>query len=225
MSILIALEGLDGCGKSTLSEALTAQLSQDPTIYPWVYNTKEPGSMWTGIGPEIRKLVLTTPEFQPVERELLFYVDASLHRRFIENQGQAVIVSDRGVWSHLAYLRGYLKSGQLNYEHYQLCKKFIDVLCAKPDCVIYMRGDLELMKERTASRNKDAIEANNDKFFSAVLETYEDLVTDRTYQGLPLLVLDSRDNLESHIVKVTNYLKEVFNAEELRQGNRELCRI
>jgi thymidylate kinase len=112
MSLVIAIEGLDGTGKTTLAEHLEIALRQDSAIYPWIYLSKEPGSMWTGIGPDIRKMVLETPEFTPLERELLFYTDASLHSRFIASQGQAVIISDRSLWSHQAYLRGYLKTSK-----------------------------------------------------------------------------------------------------------------
>lgn len=223
MSILIAIEGLDGTGKSTLVEGLVKELSQDPAFYPWVYATKEPGSMWTGTGPEIRKMVLETPNFQPLERELLFYVDASIHTRFIQNQRQAIIVSDRGLWSHLAYLRGYLKTKQIDWHDYELCKNVLTRVCHEPDCVVYLDGDLDLMKQRLAGKAKDAIESNNDEYFSVVKETYEDLVTDREWSGKPMLTLSASDSTDINIRKVVEYLKGVFDHEQLKHGDREIC--
>lgn len=221
MSLLISIEGLDGVGKSTLASELVNKLSTDNEIAPWVYLSKEPGSKWTGIGPEIRKMVLETPEFKPIERELLFYVDASIHARFVDNQRDALIVSDRGLWSHLAYLRGYLKTKQIDHEDYSLCRKLIDRACRKPDAVIYLRGDLALMEARLAGKEKDVIEQNGKAFYEAVFETYEDLSNNAC---LPLLTLDATASIGQNIIKVVSWLKnEAFTREELKQGNREVC--
>jgi dTMP kinase len=223
MSLLIAIEGLDGAGKSTLAEKLVEAMKADPAFFPWIYLSKEPGSVWTGIGPEIRKMVLETPEFRAIERELLFYVDASLHARFIENQGNAIVVSDRGLWSHLAYLRGYLKTKQIDHDEYSLCKKLIARTSAKPDCVIYLKSDLGLMKERLAGKKADAIESQPVEFFQAVQETYNDLEAEAQWRGDSMLTLDARGAIDNNIMQVVDYLKGVFHEKQLREGNREVC--
>lgn len=219
MSFLITLEGIDGAGKSTLAKELAAAIEADPAFSDWVYLTKEPGSKWIPKGQDIRKLALETPDFKPFERELLFYVDASMHTRFINNQGDSVVVSDRGLWSHLAYLRGYLKIKEIDYETYALCKKVIDKVCKEPDCVVYFRGDLELMRERLAGKSKDIIESNGEAFYEAVLETYEDLVTQREWDGKGCVVLDPRLPTGQNTMKVLTYLKEVYDANQLRSEN------
>lgn len=223
MALLIAVEGHDGCGKTSLVTKLVEALAKDPAFYPWVYGTKEPGSMWAAPCQDIRKMVLETPDFRPFERELLFYVDASLHKRFIESQKNAIIISDRGLWSHYAYLRGYLKTKQIDWDDYSLCKEVIGKVCAEPDCVVYLKGDLSLMKERLAGKEKDAIEKNGEAFFSAVLETYEDLVAEREWEGKPHLTLSAVDNIDNNVTKVIDYLKEVFSYDQLSQGSREVC--
>ncbi len=220
MSLVISIEGLDGVGKSTLVKNLALAMKADNSFYPWVYESKEPGSMWTPKGKDLRDLVLNTPDFRPLERELLFYVDASMHRRFIENQGEAIVLSDRGQWSHLAYLRGYLKTKQIDWDDYQLCKQLIMRTCRAPDCVIYLRGSLELMAERLKDKKKDVIESNDNSFYEAVLETYEDLVVKREYEGFPLLSIDATDSFDNVVKSVVNYLKEVFDHEDLKAGNR-----
>lgn len=216
MSILVALEGLDGCGKSTLAAEVAKAIEKDPAFYPWVYLTKEPGSKWTSKGPDIRKLVLETPDFKPIERELLFYVDASIHARFIQNQGNAIFVSDRGLWSHLAYLRGYLKNGDINWDVYTLCKKLIEQVCIVPDVIVYLDADLDLMSERLVGKTKDAIESNGTQFFSAVLETYRDLAK----HSPNTIVLNARATVCENTMKVVEYLKEVFDEKELSEGNK-----
>src|SRR6185369_10790042 len=106
MSLLITIEGLDGTGKSTLASALTEAMALDGGFNRWLYQTKEPGlatklgkQEFNRPGIDIRTPVLNDRQLTPFERELMFYVDASQHRRFIENQGGAIVVSDRGLWS------------------------------------------------------------------------------------------------------------------------------
>jgi len=222
MSLLITVEGLDGTGKSTLVNELVKTVTNNPAFHPWVYATKEPGSPWAAT-QEIRELVLNRPDLKPIERELLFYADAAIHRRFIENQENAVIFSDRGMWSHLAYLRGYLKTGQIDHSVYDLCRKLIEQVCAKPDCVVYLRGDLDLMKKRLAGKPKDAIENNSETFFAYVLETYEDLVTHHLWKGERVVILDACHELDKLSKCAIEYIKGAFDAEQLKSGNTKLC--
>lgn len=220
--IHIVIEGLDGSGKSTLIKQLHETLLADTAFCRWIYATKEPGlavNAMAGIefnrpGPDIRSMVLTDETLSPFERELFFYVDASQHRRFIENQKDAIILSDRGLWSHLAYARACLKQGQLTYTEYALCQKVIDEVCPKPLKVIYLQGTLELMKERLAGKKKDLIEANGDKFFSTVLETYNDLSTHNSN----CLVLNAKNSTSYNVEVVIKWLKEEFSNEQLRTG-------
>jgi thymidylate kinase len=218
LSLLITLEGLDGTGKSTLASDLSAALKADPLFTDEILLTKEPGSKFVPNGQDLRRLALETPDFRPFERELLFYVDASMHTNFINSQSDALFVSDRGLWSHLAYLRGYLKTRQIDYDTYSLCKQVIARVCAVPDCVIYFEGDLELMKERLAGKSKDVIENNGEEFYNYVLETYQDLRTNREWDGRPILVLDPRLPTSANTMNVVNYLKEVFHENQLRNG-------
>lgn len=223
MSILITVEGLDFMGKSTLVQSLINKMSDDGSFANWTYPSKEPGSRWSGkVAGQLREMVLQTPDLKPLERELLFYVDASLHKRFIDNQDNAIIISDRGLWSHMAYLRGYLKEGLIDHDVYSLCRSLISTVCAKPDCVVYLKGDLDLMKVRSFNKPKDAIERNSEGFFTAVLETYEDLVRDATWRKDKLLILEAINKSDENVDLVINYLKGAFTNEELRTGNREL---
>lgn len=223
MPVVISIEGIDGSGKTTLAKAMADEMSLDKTFNPEIYLTKEPGSLWVPAAADIRKLVLGNPTFTPFERELLFYADASAHKRFIDSRPNSIIISDRGKWSHLAYLRANLKTKQLDHTTYTLCKKIIDEVCASPDCVIYLDGGLDLMNERLAGKEKDAIEINGDAFFSSVLETYQDLLRDRKHEGLPCLSLDASKPTCLNMQYSINYLKEVFSHDELKKGNRSLC--
>lgn len=200
--MLIQLTGLDKMGKSTLAAALHAKI-------PGSILTKEPGSPHVPGNQDIRKIVLNDISLSPLERELLFYADASKHKRFIETfKHEDTVISDRGLWCHLAYLKGYLKTAQIDYETYNLLKRLaLSRVCARPDLIFYVRGSLELMKERQKIDNaqKDAIEKNSDVFYAAVHNTYEDLYQDpisvsETY------VLDALNPIDSNVKTMINLI-------------------
>lgn len=224
--ITIAFEGLDGTGKSTLVQSVKKALEAEPqTFYRWVYASKEPGSPWAHPASEIRSFVLESPEFNGFERELLFNVDANLHRRFIENQGRAIVLSDRGFWSHRAYLRARLKTKQMDYDQYSILNTLFQLTCFKADTVIYLEGDLDLMKERNQSKTKDMIEKEDDSYFRFVLETYHDLILERTYSGDRFLKLDARESVDVNTTKVVSYLKEAYKHAQLQAGCLEVSDI
>lgn len=222
MSLLITIEGLDGTGKSTLAAALTESMALDPSFTQWIYQTKEPGLTtvlnkisFNRSGMDIRSAVLNDKSLTPLERELMFYVDASQHRRFIENQQEAIIVSDRGLWSHFAYLRATLKTGQMDYRSYAVCRDVIELTCPLPDRVIYLKGDLQLMEERNRGKAKDVIESNGLEYFGHVLETYEDLA----FENEKCLVLNASNSTSQNVELVIKFLKEAFTNEQLRSGH------
>lgn len=220
MSLLFTIEGLDGTGKTTLAKELGLALSR---FSPWVYVTKEPGleTHSNGIkfnrpGVDFRTIALTNKSLTALERELLFYADASQHARFIENQGEALIVSDRGYWSHLAYARACLKTKQLNYDEYHICKDIIEMTSRKPNKVIYLRGSLALMKQRLVGKEKDVIESNSEDYFGYVLEHYEDLA----FENENCLILDACNSTSNNVEAVIKFINEQYTNEQLRSGSQ-----
>lgn len=209
--MLITLEGLDGTGKSTLAGELSSMFKN--TII-----TKEPGSPHTPLGKTLRQLGLENRTLSAFERELIFYVDASQHKSFIENHSEDLVISDRGYWSHLAYLYGCLKTKQLNYDEYAIAKRVINQICAMPDIVLYLKGDIDLMKERLKDKPKDVIEGFGPDYFAYVLATYDDLLIERNRQRLPTLVLNARDRVDNNIALCKAYIEDVIN-HELRLKN------
>jgi dTMP kinase len=225
--IHIVFEGLDGTGKSTLIKEVYQKLHSEGSFCKWIYQTKEPGLDTTfqpGVsnkrpGVDLREIVLNNKSLTPLEKELLFYVDASQHRRFIEAQDKAIVISDRGLWSHYAYLYGMMKTTRLNWEEYKLLKSLINLVCPKPDAVVYLKGDLALMSERLGGKEKDSIESLGEAFYENVENQYEDLAANP--QSL-LLTLNARNSIDNNMQTVVQWLKDNFSYEELITGCRQL---
>ncbi len=194
--MLIALEGIDGTGKSTLIRELGQKIK--------FLHTKEPGSLLVPSNHVLRELVLKDQGLSAFQRELLFAVDASSHAFEITNQCRhhKVIISDRGYWSHLAYLLGSFRTQLMDWEEYSLCKKIIERVCFKPQAVIYLQGDIALMKDRLKGE-KDSIEKLGDEFFSYVLAGYDDLLKEAE---IPTLVLNAKKSVTTNLNKAVDFI-------------------
>ena len=100
----IALEGIEGAGKSTIQESLELTLRNDGHE---VVAVREPGSTATGEG--IRMLLLDGDDMAPWTEALLFAAQrAQLVAEIIEpalSRG-AWVIGDRSVYSSLAYQGG-----------------------------------------------------------------------------------------------------------------------
>lgn len=96
----IAIEGIDGSGKTTLTKNVVEKLNQEgvKAVY-----TKEPTQ--GVIGELIRKILNFELNIPPISLQYLFCADRAVHQKPIENylnEGY-VVVSDRYFWSAVAY--------------------------------------------------------------------------------------------------------------------------
>ncbi len=104
--MFITFEGPDGCGKSTVSKAIFAQLEADGQPVRWV---REPGT--TEIGNQVREVLmkLGNTSMEPMTEFLLFSASrAQLVREVLRPAlaNHEIVLSDRYYDSSLAY-QGY----------------------------------------------------------------------------------------------------------------------
>jgi dTMP kinase len=95
--VLITLEGIDGCGKSTLFTSLQNSLSDTGTVF-----TREPGATW--IGAQVRRAI--AEEVDPITEALLFTADHAAHIESVIRPSLArgvPVISDRYTDSRYAY--------------------------------------------------------------------------------------------------------------------------
>ena len=164
--LYIALEGLEGCGKSTHTKRLGEHL--DAVI------TREPGG--TRIGTLLRA-ILADPENSDLDRRteaLLMAADRAQHMAEVIkpalDRGQHV-VSDRSIYSTLAY-QGYGR--QLGTEALLSISTWAlnDRL---PDLVIYIDVPTDVLNARLAKRDLDRFEREGADFFARIAEGFREL--------------------------------------------------
>lgn len=100
---LIAIEGLDGSGKTTQAQLLSKKLKDSGIVS---FCTKEPTDEPTG--KMIRQVLSGELRMPPVALQYLFNADRAVHQeQFVENlkKGEYVI-TDRYFWSSVAYAIG-----------------------------------------------------------------------------------------------------------------------
>ncbi len=196
----IALEGLEGCGKSTHTKRLGEHLN--------AVITREPGG--TRIGSLLRAILADTENTDLDRRTeaLLMAADRAQHMAEIIqpalSRGQHV-VSDRSIYSTLAY-QGYGRQlgtdALLTISTWALNNRL-------PDMVIYIDVPTDILNERLAKRDLDRFEREGPEFFARIAQGFTEL---RNADPARWIVIDgtmSKDDVEADIrTKVLDRLGE-----------------
>ena len=168
----VALEGGDGCGKSTQSKALAERLTQFGYT---VRRTREPGGC--PIAEEIRKIVLAKEDGgMCAETEaLLFAAARAQHLKDVilpAVQNGEIVLCDRFVDSSLVY-QGMARGLGLDWVKEINRAAFRD---GAPDVTLYLRMDHEAaMARRLAVSQPDRIEQAGDSFHARTEAGFEAL--------------------------------------------------
>lgn len=169
--VLIAVEGIDGSGKSSLIKNLQPLFEKDHIP---VLVTKQPGG--TALGKEVRHMVQTQPiPISSKAEYLLFAADRAQHMQEVIEPAlkkKLLVISDRMGDSSLAY-QGYGRG--LEIEMLATINAWA-MNNRKPDLTIYVAIDLETACARLAQRGLQptAFEAHT-SFIKKVIDGYEKL--------------------------------------------------
>lgn len=183
---LVAIEGIDGAGKSTLARTLYITLTQKgiPTLL-----TKEPGG--TELGAYIRTMLVRQPSPIGSKAEyLLFAADRAQHfHEIIEpalKQGY-IIISDRLADSSLVY-QGYgrgLDIATLDHINKWTMDKIV------PDITIYIRLTFLQARQRLAERTElSPFEKAGQSFIEKIIHGFDVLYQNRSN----VLILNGADS-------------------------------
>jgi dTMP kinase len=157
--LYVALEGVEGCGKSTHARRLGDRLG--------AVVTREPGG--TRIGALLRGILADTANTDMDARTeaLLMAADRAQHMAEVIEPALAAgshVVSDRSVYSTLAYQghgRGLRIERLLDISAWALRDRL-------PDVVVLLEVPDDVMRERLAKRDLDRFEREGPKFFERV---------------------------------------------------------
>lgn len=178
----ITIEGIDGCGKSTLAvnlaEKLTYALGKTGAS---VVLTKEPGG--SELGKSLRKILQEQKEPVCNKAEyLLFAADRAQHFKQIIQPAllnEKIVISDRWGDSSVAY-QGYgrgLDVEMIKSVNTWATKSDFFTTGLKPDLIFYIRIDAQTALDRIKKRSLEltAFEKEKIEFWGRVAHGYEEL--------------------------------------------------
>lgn len=174
MGTYVALDGPDGCGKSSQANTLVAWLQSEGAD---VMHVREPGS--TPVGEALRELLLSpeTGDLQPITEVLLFSAArAELMQRVIEpaRASGKVIVAERcylstAVYQILAPLTGL--PSQMDARWFEDLTRRVHGACL-PDAIFVLDVPAEVSLQRRGNRVDDRIEARGEQYHRRVRDGY-----------------------------------------------------
>lgn len=148
--ILVALEGIDGSGKTTQALELVKRLKKDG--YKVVY-TKEPTDEPTG--KLIRQVLSGEIKVPPLSLQYLFCADRGVHQWELEKYLQKgyIVVTDRYFWSAVAYGISDLKGTP---DYYLVAFSILSMYnqFMKPDFTFFLDVDVEEAFRRISQSSK-----------------------------------------------------------------------
>lgn len=202
MGYFLTLEGIDGCGKTTIAQMLVDYLQNEG--YEVVY-TREPGG--NVIAEKIRDIILD-PQLITMDykTEALLYV-ASRRQHLVEKiipalENGKIVICDRFIDSSLAY-QGYARGLGID-AIYQL-NSFVIENCM-PDKTIFFDVSLENANQRLQNRQYklDRLDLENSVFHQKVFEGYQ-IVNEKFKERI--ISVDANKTIESVFEEVLNVLK------------------
>lgn len=197
MGKYIVIEGIDGAGKTTISNILVKELKNSITI-------KEPSN--SKIGEFIRNSLESKKEFMKnyIISSLLFFADRIQLKEKIKKLREEYdyIISDRCFLSTYAYQNALIK----NEEEKKIFNKIFNILLQfveMPDAIIILDVDVEVALERLKEKKKSIYEEK--EFLKKVLDNYRNFELDLKN----VYLVDANRNIEEvkkDVIKIIQLL-------------------
>lgn len=206
MSKFIALEGIDGAGKTNLALFICEELRQQGFK---VVHTREPGG--TELAEQTRAMFLTNPEMSFKTQLLLINAGRNDHMEKVVRpalNSKAVVVSERSVLSCYAY-QVHKKIDEQDFDN------IVSIIGQDviPFKTFYIRIKYETSQSRINNRAgaKDVIEQKPKEFFDNLIDGFEYLY--HSELGSDFILIDGelplekvKDQIRSELIKLIPYL-------------------
>lgn len=190
--MLVAFEGIDGSGKSTVMKKVAARLRKDGVR---VRITQEPTGTW--LGQAVRRAI--SSKIDPMALAFLFLSDRAQHVRDIAGSQEEIVVTDRYRDSTTAYQAVALADRVPDALAY--FTRLQDSLFPAPDLAILLDIPAEVGVARIAGRTKKE-PFEKIQFLRRVRSNYLKLAT-----GNRLIVVDAQPTVDEVVEKVLRLIR------------------
>ena len=219
----IAVEGIDGAGKTTLIEHIVSYL-YDSGISDSVLHVREPGS--STVGNTCRSLLLSGASQGNIHTDIVLMcvsrsvmlntlVRPHLRSNLHGIPTSTVAISDRYIdstWAYQVY-PSLAESGVVRTLESAERELNIDIL---PGLTIYLKLDVETSKARRAG--KDAVEGRDDAYYEKVLKGYEYQIENK-HPDQQYCIIDATQSFESVQNEATAAVSRYFKLKTTRSDS------
>lgn len=206
--ILIACEGIDGSGKSTLVKNLACALMESDFS---VVATREPGA--TPLGSIIRTIIQEKKvSMCPKAEYSLFVSDRAQHFHEIvipSLQARKIVISDRMADSSIVY-QGFGHGLSLEAINFMNTWSMEGI---KPDITFYLKISVAQARKRITQRNEQltSYEKEKNAFFSKLIDGFDMIFADRS----DVVFLDGSESPEHITEKAVHAVRAFINKQGL----------
>ena len=219
----IAVEGIDGAGKTTLIEHIVSYL-YDSGISDSVLHVREPGSSM--VGNTCRSLLLSGASQGNIHTDIVLMcvsrsvmlnslVRPHLRDNLLSVSNNMVAISDRYIdstWAYQVY-PSLAESGVVRTLESAERELNIDIL---PGLTIYLELDVETSKARRGGG--DAVESRDDAYYEKVLKGYEYQIENK-HPDQQYCIIDATQSFESVQNEATAAVSRYFKLKTTRSDS------
>jgi len=164
--MFINIEGIDGSGKTSIINYLKTKFNN-------IYFTKEPTDNF-----EFNKLKKLDNEYDSIYNFFLFTYDRLNHQKYLEENKNNIIISDRYISSSIAYEGPLINKFFNNIDETIKWILYVSKMIKLPDIIIYLDLDIDIAMERIKNNRKNL--NKNNKILS-ILEEKNNLKNVKIY--------------------------------------------
>lgn len=199
----IAMEGIDGSGKTTQATTLTQILNKEgkKAIF-----TKEPTD--GPIGKLVKQVITGKTEIPPVSFQYLFAADRQMHQQEIKKylQDGTTVVADRYFWSGVAYGMVDREPADENDDNLLLVAQSILSMYHQfivPDSTFYLKISTETAMARLKQMDKEKELYERQEILSKIANGYEFLA--KTFPK-EITVIDGEKSVDEVTKEILSHL-------------------
>ncbi|PTD93626.1 dTMP kinase [archaeon SCG-AAA382B04] len=191
---IITIEGIDGSGKSTITEALVEKLNRK--LERKIIKTKEPTDSWLGnsvrkglrknIDPLAEAFLFTADHIEHIEKEIKPHLDK-----------KRIVISDRYSDSFYAYQGATLAQNRSIKNPIKYLKNLRKDFTIKPDLTIFLDVSPRTAMERLG---EDKIKFENLEFQKKVYENFERIIEEERDRFLVVDGEKAKDDVINQIM-------------------------
>jgi deoxyadenosine/deoxycytidine kinase len=209
---LCTLEGIPGCGKSTVLQLLEQ--------FDDVLTVKEPLEHWTNFqGRNMLKLVYDDMKAHAFQFQI--HVQNTMYMRLKKlldsSKKPPIVVMERSVHSANVFAQNCLFSGQLTQLEYDLLKETfatLETLCpVRMDVAVYLKVDPKVALERVISRGRmeEQVENVTESYLTKLQEQHDAWLNGSTCpNGIRQVVVYDTNRPISSMESIANHIHDIL---------------